>query len=94
MSTAAAKTYQQAEGLEVHEADDGLIVFNATTDRVHHLNPTTGVIFELCLQPRPQIALLEALRTLYQNDDLPDAEILQTLGQLLTEGLLEEAQGI
>jgi len=93
MSTAVEKSYQQVEGLEVHEADDGLIVFNAGTDRVHHLNPTAGVVFELCLQPRSATALLNSLHMLYQRQDLPDDEIRRTLAQLVAEGLLEEARG-
>ena len=36
------------EGLEVHEADEGLIVYDSTRDRVHHLNPSAGVILQLC----------------------------------------------
>lgn len=94
MSKAVETAYRQVEGLEIHEADDGLIVFNADTDRVHHLNPTAGVVFELCLQTRSPAALVDALRTLYQKDNLPDEEIHQTLDQLVTEGLLVRAQGI
>ena len=94
MSTAGETSYRQVEGLEVHEADDGLIVFNANTDRVHHLNPTAGVVFELCLQPRTPAGLLDALQTLYQKDNLPADDIHQTVSQLVTEGLLQEAEGI
>ena len=35
-------------GLDVNPADDGLVVYVAATDTVHHLNKTAGVIFGLC----------------------------------------------
>jgi hypothetical protein len=44
--------YTHAAALEVHETDDGLVVFNPATDRVHHLNYTAGVLFEFCRDPR------------------------------------------
>jgi hypothetical protein len=37
-----------ARGLDVNETDDGLIIYQESTDRVHHLNPTAAVIFQLC----------------------------------------------
>ena len=32
----------------MHEVDDGFVVFDASTDRVHYLNPTATVVFSLC----------------------------------------------
>jgi len=82
--------YRQVAGLEVHEADDGLIIFNASTDRVHHLNQTAGVLFELCLQARTQTALVESVQSLYQLEKVPLEELQQIVNKLLIEGVLEE----
>ena len=38
----------RADGLEVHEVDDGLLVYQAQPECVHHLNNTAAVVFELC----------------------------------------------
>jgi hypothetical protein len=38
----------RAEGLEIHEVDDGLLVYQAQPECVHHLNNTAAVVFELC----------------------------------------------
>jgi len=38
----------RAEGLEVHEVDDGLLVYQAQPECVHHLNNTAAIVFELC----------------------------------------------
>jgi hypothetical protein len=38
----------RAEGLEVHEVDDGLVVYQSQPECVHHLNNTAAIVFELC----------------------------------------------
>jgi len=37
-----------AQGLEFNEVEDGLIVYQESTERVHHLNPTAAIVFQLC----------------------------------------------
>jgi hypothetical protein len=78
----------RAAGLEVHEAQDGLVVFDPTTDRVHHLNATAAVLFELCATPRSVTELGALVADLYGLDDPPTAEIDEGLRQLLAEGIL------
>ena len=39
----------RAEGLEVHEVDDGLVVYQSQPECVHHLNNTAAIVFELCV---------------------------------------------
>ncbi|MGD0379125.1 MAG: PqqD family peptide modification chaperone [Acidimicrobiales bacterium] len=39
---------KMAEGLDITETDDGLIVYQESTDRVHHLNPTAAVVLGMC----------------------------------------------
>ena len=46
--TTSNNIYSQVEGMQVHETDDGLVVFNPDTDQVHHLNFTAGAIYTLC----------------------------------------------
>lgn len=38
----------RAEGLEVQEVADGLMVYQADPECVHHLNNTAAIVFELC----------------------------------------------
>jgi hypothetical protein len=90
MNTTRKCHYRQVQGLEVHEADDGLIIFNAGTDRVHHLNQTAGVLFELCLQAQTLAGLLESMQQLYELEQMPLDEIRQTVSKLVAEGVLEE----
>ena len=36
------------EGLEITHAPDGCVVYDAAAEKVHYLNPTAGVVYELC----------------------------------------------
>jgi Trypsin-co-occurring domain 2/Coenzyme PQQ synthesis protein D (PqqD) len=37
-----------AQDIEVHEVADGLVIYQAQPECVHHLNNTAAVVFELC----------------------------------------------
>lgn len=80
--------YARAAGLEVHETDDGLIVFNPATDRVHHLNYTAGVLFELCQDARDAAELAGMMVELYALEEAPGETVETGLRQLVAEGLL------
>jgi hypothetical protein len=71
----APKKPRMAEGLDVNETDDGLIIYQESTDRVHHLNPTAAVVFELCDGTRStdEIAVLVA-----ETFGLGNAPVLET----------------
>lgn len=83
----------QAEGLEVHEAQDGLVAFNPATDRVHHMNATSSVLFELCDGTRETGELLALVADLFSLDEPPAAAVEEGLRQLLNEGVLIQAPG-
>jgi hypothetical protein len=85
--------YQCIEGLDVHEAEDGLVVFNPATDSVHHLNHTAGVIFELCSEPVSLDKLSKAVAELYELEQAPIEEIVTGLNQLVEEGVVVELHG-
>ena len=80
--------YLQVEGLDVHEAEDGLIIFNPGTDRVHHLNSTAGVVFSLCDQPSTGMALIESFTELFDMEQHSAETVLTVLTQLSEEGVL------
>jgi len=80
--------FRRAPGLEVHEAQDGLVVFDPATDRVHHLNASAAVLFELCDAARSPSELASRVGDLYGLDDPPVAEVETGLRRLLAEGVL------
>lgn len=76
------------QGLELTESDDGLVVFDEATERVHHLNPTAAVILELCSADRTVGEIAETFGRLYPDVEDPAAQVSECLGQLAREALI------
>jgi hypothetical protein len=84
--------YARGADLEVHETDDGLIVFNPATDCVHHLNYTAGVLFELCQGTHDAAELASMMAELYALEETPSEAVETGLQKLVAEGLLVETR--
>ncbi len=61
--------------LEILETEDGLIVFDARADRVHHLNQTASIILQFCDGSHDLEAIAKELGLVF---DLPDPPITET----------------
>ena len=88
-----ASQYTRTADLDVHETEDGLIVFDPATDRVHHLNYTAGALFALCQGTHKEAELADMMAELY-GLEAPPVEVVETgLQQLVAEGVLVETRG-
>lgn len=83
-----ADGFTPADGLDVHETEDGLIVFNPATDRVHHLNHTAGAVFSLCDGTKSGEQIAAAVATLFALDTPPSEQVQSTLDDLVDVGVL------
>ncbi|MFK7828752.1 MAG: PqqD family protein [Congregibacter sp.] len=88
MDVSRKSLLRQPANLQVHEADDGLIAFDPDNDRVHHLNPSAGVMFSLCDNPQTKGQLTEQFIIAYGLDADEHAQAEEAIAQLLREGLL------
>lgn len=79
---------QRAAGLDVHEVDDGFVVYQDSTDRVHYLNPTASVVFELCTGEHSEAEIGELVRLAWGLPEPPTEEIRTCLEQLRAEGVV------
>jgi Coenzyme PQQ synthesis protein D (PqqD) len=79
---------EPAPGLDVHEVDDGLVVYNADTDRVHYLNATATVVFSLADGQRTDADLAELVRAAWRLDRAPLDDVRACVDQLRDEGVL------
>ena len=77
-----------ANGLDVHEVEDGFVVFDASTDRVHYLNPTATVVFSLCDGTRTTAEIAELVRSAWDLDTPPVDDVAACVAQLRDEGVL------
>jgi hypothetical protein len=80
--------HKAADGLEITEAEDGLVIYQVSTDKVHHLNNTAAVVFSLCDGSRDVAQIAEELGKLFTLEKTPDAEAKTCLKQLLDQGLI------
>jgi hypothetical protein len=77
-----------AAGLDVNPAEDGVIVYVAATDTVHHLNKTAGVIFGLCDGSRDAAAIAAEVAALFTLEEPPIDETLTCLTDLAAKRLI------
>jgi hypothetical protein len=85
---------RKAAGLEVNEADDGLVVYDPVHDMVHHLNPTAATIFDLCDGTRDADAITVILAEVFGLNAPPHDQALAGLAELADRNLIEwDAQG-
>ena len=78
----------KAPGLVDGEVVDGMMVLQEQADRVHHLNPSAAVIFELCDGERTVEQIAAEVGELYGLPAVPLEETQACVAQLQEEGLV------
>lgn len=84
----SSRTPRQVAGLEVHDTDDGLVIYQMSADRVHYLNPSAAVIFELCTGEHTAEQIVDLVRIAWELDAPPSADVDACLAQLRGDGLV------
>jgi FkbM family methyltransferase len=77
-----------AAGLEVNEVRDGLIVSEPARGRVHQLNETAAVVFDLCTGERTVAEIAALVQEVYELADQPMDDVWACLDRLGDEGLV------
>lgn len=78
----------QATGLDITEVDDGLVVFEPTTRRVHHLNVTATLVFELCTGENDEESIVRVVQAAFGLPEPPASEVDGLLASLRAESLV------
>jgi Coenzyme PQQ synthesis protein D (PqqD) len=76
----------RAKDLDVNEVPEGYIIYQTTVDRVHYLNNTAAVVFELCDGARGAEDIVSRVSKMFENAS--DSEIEACIESLLKEGLV------
>ena len=76
------------EGLEVTPTPDGCVIYDAARERVHYLNPTAGVVYELCDGAKSLRSISAFLAQAYGLDQDPVEATRDCLKTLIREGLV------
>ncbi len=80
----------QMSGLDVTEVEDGLVVFVPTTRRVHHLNVTATLVFELCTGDNDEAAIVQLVQSAFGLDQPPSDEVATLLASFTAELLVAQ----
>jgi hypothetical protein len=78
----------RAEGLDVNEVPDGYVIYQTAADRVHYLNKTASIVFELCDGARGADDIVARVSKLFEVEGTADSEIEACVQSLLKEGLV------
>ena len=78
----------QTSGLDITEVDDGLVVYHPEHQRVHHLNVTAVLLFEMATGDNTVATMIDVVQRAFGLSAAPEAEVQAALGQLLDEGLI------
>jgi hypothetical protein len=81
-------TPQAVEGLDVHEVEDGLVVYDSGRDRVHYLNASAALVFTLCDGERSIAEIDTVVRTVWGLDDARADGVTECVARLRDEGVL------
>jgi hypothetical protein len=80
--------FAAGEGLEITHAPDGCVAYDPANEKVHYLNPTAGIVFELCDGANSARTISEFLKTAYALDAAPIESVRDCLISLLDQGLV------
>lgn len=74
--------------LEVNEAEDGVVIYNAALDEVHYLNPTATAIFDHCTGALTIAEIAAQIQALYELPSAPVKEVGECVADLVARKLV------
>jgi hypothetical protein len=77
-----------ADGLDVNEVEDGLVIFQESTDTVHHLNHSASAVLALCDGSRDARAIATFLAEAFGLPEPPFEDTVLCLEALTRRGLV------
>jgi hypothetical protein len=78
----------RAVDLDVNEVPDGYVIYQTAADRVHYLNKTAAIVFELCDGARGADDIVTRVSQMFELEGKADTEIEACIQSLLKEGLV------
>ncbi|MEO8669237.1 MAG: hypothetical protein ABI399_12015 [Bauldia sp.] len=88
MTLAGDTVFTVADGVEISAVPDGYLVYQAKAERVHYLNPTAVVVYELAAAGKAVAAIEEFLKDAFGLSEAPSEPTRSCLESLVKEGLI------
>jgi Coenzyme PQQ synthesis protein D (PqqD) len=80
---------EAAPDLDVHEVEDGVVIYDLRSERVHYLNETASLVFVLCTGNHDVARIVELVGEAWKLAEPPEAEVTACIVQLRDEGLIQ-----
>jgi hypothetical protein len=74
---------------ETSHMPDGVVLYHAEAEKVHYLNPTAAIVYELCGSGQSLMQIADRLRASFMLPQAPLHEVQACIEQLVAEGLIE-----
>lgn len=81
-------TFEQTSGSEISQTSDGVVVYQPQRERVHYLNPTASLVYDLCREAQSVGAIAAYLQDAFSLLEPPHDEVSLCIEQLVTEDLI------
>jgi hypothetical protein len=82
-------TYTQTPGCETSHMPDGFVIYQSEKEKVHYLNPTASMIYELCGTKLTVSGIAAYLQETFALAEPPLTEVADCIDTLVTQGLIE-----
>ena len=88
-----AECPKQVDALNMTTVEDGLVVKDHTSNRVHYLNHTAGFVLMLCDGKKSIHKIASLLRSQFELAESPEDEVAEIIEQFLKEKLVVTNNG-
>ena len=85
----ANATYARTPGCEVSQMPDGFVVYQVEEEKVHYLNPTAAMVYELCGTKLNVSGIAAYLQRAFSLPEPPLKEVTDCIDTLIKQGLIE-----
>ena len=86
-----ADVYERAIGHEFNQVPDGYVLYQAGRDRVHFLNPTAVIVYELCDGKHTVQEIAQFMQESFSLSEAPMEEIRNCLSTLVEEKIVQKS---
>ena len=80
--------FDRADGNHAVETADGMVVYQKDREKVHYLNPTAAMVYELCDGRQTVKSMTAFLQSAFDLPEPPASEVRECLENLVSEGVI------
>jgi hypothetical protein len=81
--------FRHAAACKTSRAGDSIVLYQAKTEKVHHLNPTAAMVYELCGAGKPLGEIARSVQIAFSLPEPPISDVWACVERFAAEGLIE-----